>query len=170
MAISRDKKSKIVEKVKQIVDSQTPIVFVNFHGLPVSESTKLRNELRTQTIGYFVAKKTLIKKVLSESKIVGEIPDLTGELGLAFLSNYDNKGVSDLVGPARGVYDFHKKSGLLEIVGGVFEGKYVDKEAMMEIAMIPAREILYGKFVNIINWPIQGLVIALNQVAEKKSA
>ena len=39
---------------------------------------------------------------------------------------------------------------------------------MMEIAMIPALPVLHGKFVNIINSPIQRLVIALGQIAGKK--
>jgi hypothetical protein len=57
----------------------------------------------------------------------------------------------------------------VEIVGGVFEGKIMDKAAMMTIANIPPLQTLRGMFVNIINSPIQRFAIALSAVAAKKS-
>ncbi len=46
----------------------------------------------------------------------------------------------------------------------------MNKAEMMEIATIPSRETLLGMFVNVINSPIQGFVVALNSIAEKKTA
>jgi len=43
------------------------------------------------------------------------------------------------------------------------------KEDMMAIALIPPQNTLYGMLVNVINSPIQGLVIALDQIAAKKN-
>jgi len=51
----------------------------------------------------------------------------------------------------------------------VFQGVYKDAEEMTEIASIPSLQVLRGMFVNVINSPIQGMVIALNAVAEKRS-
>jgi ribosomal protein L10 len=39
---------------------------------------------------------------------------------------------------------------------------------MESIALIPSQKTLYAQFVNIINSPIQGFVVALNAIAEKK--
>jgi hypothetical protein len=41
---------------------------------------------------------------------------------------------------------------------------------MTAIATIPPVPVLRGMFVNVINSPIQGLVIALDQIREKKAA
>ena len=41
---------------------------------------------------------------------------------------------------------------------------------MTAIATIPPLPVLRGMFVNVINSPLQGLVIALDQIREKKSA
>ena len=49
------------------------------------------------------------------------------------------------------------------------EGVQNEKDAMMEIATIPAPEVLRGMFVNVINSPIQGFVMALNAIAEKRA-
>ena len=77
----------------------------------------------------------------------------------------------DATAGAREVYNFQKThQGLLDIIGGIFEGKFIGREKMMEIAMIPSREVLYAQFVNLINSPIQRFVVALDQIAKQKSS
>ena len=161
MAISKEKKIEIYEKVSNAIKSAQSVVFVNFHGLSVGDTTILRRSLKEEGVGYVVAKKTLIKRALDTAKSKGDLPQLDGELALAYSE--------DLIAPARGVYEFqksHKKN--ISILGGIFEGKYMDQVAMTEIASIPPTQVLYGQFVNLINSPIQGLVVALDKIAEKK--
>ncbi len=161
MPITKDKKKVTLEKIQGAVKDSSSVVFVNFHGLTVSESSEMRNALRENDVKYFVAKKTLIKKALESGKFENEMPELDGEVAIAY--------GADAIAPAREVYNFQKKfDGKLSILGGVFEGSFKDKESMMSIATIPSLQVLYGQFVNLINSPIQGLVIALNAVAEKK--
>ncbi len=162
MAITRTKKEETVKKLKEIVKKARSITFVNFKGLNVEKANQARKQFREQNIGYLVAKKTLIKRVLEEAGISGEMPILEGEIAVAYSED-------DMTAPAREVFQFQKKeAGVLSIAGGVFEGSYMDIERMTEIASIPPRSVLYGQFVNLINSPIQGLVIAIDKIAEKK--
>jgi large subunit ribosomal protein L10 len=161
MAISKDKKKEIVEKVKGAIKKAKTVVFVNFHGLKVSDSTSIRKELRSKGVGYLVAKKTLTEKALEGEKIEGSRPTFEGELGIAY--------GEDLLAPAREVYQFQKKlDKKISILGGIFEGKYKNKEEMLSLANIPPLETLYAQFVNIINSPIAGLVVSLKAIADKK--
>jgi large subunit ribosomal protein L10 len=67
------------------------------------------------------------------------------------------------------VYKFQKTfKDKISIVGGVFEKRFVDADEMKSIATIPSKEVLYAQFLNIINSPIQGLVMVLDGVAAKK--
>lgn len=162
MPITRQKKEEIVAKAKDALAKAESVVFVNFHGLSVAETTQLRGGLREHGVGYMVGKKTLVKRALDDAKVEGELPALDGELALAY--------GEDLLVPAREVYAFQKDhEGKVSIIGGIFEGKYMDKEQMMNIATIPPREVLYAQFLNIINSPLQGLAIALDKIAEKKA-
>jgi len=163
MAILKEKKKEILKKVKDAVDTSDSVVFVNFHGLGVSDTTELRKELRNKGVGYTVAKKTLVRRALDDASVVGEMPAIDGELAIAY--------GKDLIAPAREVYTFqkqHKEN--LSILGGVFEGKYMNKEEMMEIASIPETPVLYGQFVNLINSPIQRFAVVLDQIAQSKEA
>lgn len=162
MAVNKQKKGEIVEKLGEALKDAKSLVFVNFHGLKVKDVTDLRASLKQEGVKYQVAKKTLTKRVLAEGKYQGEEPNLEGELALAWSE--------DLVAPARGVWNFAKKfPDSLKILGGVFEGKYMSKIEMEGIATIPETPVLRGMFVNIINSPIQRLAIALNEIAKSKS-
>ena len=162
MAITKEKKVEIVKKLAEIVKSPA-LVFVNFHGLTVAMVTELRRVLGTKEVGYLVAKKTLLSRVLVDTKIAGPVPELAGEVAVIY-------GVDPLAG-AKSVYEFEKKTGgQVKIVGGVYDGSYVDAGLMISLAQIPAREVLYAQFVNLINSPIQGLVAALSEIANKKEA
>lgn len=162
MAITKDKKREIVETLKTKVASAPSVVFVNFHGLSVALATELRKKLRGEQIGLMVAKKTLIRRAFDGSKIEGEMPELQGEVAMAY--------GEDAIAPARGIYEFEKANkDIVKILGGIFEGKFVDAGLMSEIASIPGREVLLGKLVNILNSPIQRFVMALDQISKLKA-
>jgi large subunit ribosomal protein L10 len=162
MAITKDKKKEILEKLNGLTDKES-VVFVNFHGLPVEETTELRSHLRDNDVNYFVAKKSLVKKAFGESDIAGDLPQLDGELAIAYSD--------DATGAAREIYSFQKKfEDKISILGGIFENKYLSKGEMEEIALIPSLDVLRGMFVNVINSPIQGFAMVTKAIADQKEA
>mgnify|MGYP000742246700 CR=1 FL=1 len=162
MAITKDKKKEILDKVSEIADAKS-IIFANFHGLSGNETVEMRKKLRETGVSYFVARKTLVKRAFDEAKIEGEMPELEGELAIAYSDD-------DVTAPAREIYAVQKAhEDAMSILGGVFENHFIDKVKAEEIALIPSHDTLKGMFVNVINSPIQGFVVALNAIAEKKS-
>lgn len=162
MAITKAKKVEILDRLADAVKKDS-VVFVNFHGMPVSELTNIRTQLRKEGVSYFVTRKTLMRKAFTEAGISGEMPELVGEAAIAY--------GDDLIVPAREIQAFAKKFGdAFSIVGGVFEGRFMSKAEMQEIALIPSEHTLRGMFVNVINSPIQGFVMALNAIADKREA
>lgn len=161
MPRTKVQKKEIIEKLDTIIDGAKSMVFVNIHGLKVGDATVMRRKLKEDGVGFFVSKKTLTARAVEGKNYKGTMPELPGEIGMAY-------GV-DLIAPARGVYEFQKKfKDQVTIVGGVFESAFMSKEDMIGIASIPPIQTLYGMFVNVINSPIQSLVIALDKIAQKK--
>ena len=164
--LTREKKKELVAKLKDWFTSSPSFVFVHFNGLNIKDEQKMRNELRDQGLRYYVTRKTLIKRALEESNLEGEMPELEGEIAIAVMEDSE-----DITAPAREIARFAKEfDNALQIVGGVFEGKYKSAAEMNEIASIPSHDVLKGMFVNVINSPIQGFVIALSEIAKKKEA
>lgn len=163
MAISKEKKGEILTRLTNAFNEASAVVFVGFSKLKVKDASKLRQELSQKGVKYFVAKKTLIRRALTDQGYEGEIPNLPGEVAVAWTSG------ADVTAPASGVYEFSKKlKGALSLLGGVFEEAFADAGKMTAIATIPSLPVLRGMFVNIINSPIQGFVMALDQISKKK--
>lgn len=163
MAITKAKKQELVAEFTDMAKASKSIVFASFKGLPVNETITLRKSLRANQIGYRVTKKTLLKRALVEAGVTGEVPAMDAEIAIAYSD--------DLLAPAREIHAFAKThKGQMEIVGGVFEGKFMDKSEMTAIATIPPREVLIGMFLNLINSPIQRFAVVVDQIAKKKSA
>ena len=101
MALSRSKKEEIIKQTADVVKNANSVVFVNFHGLSVSNANEMRRSLREQGVTYIVVKKTLLRRVLDNAGIEGEIPELEGEIALAY--------GEDIVSPAKGIAEFQKK-------------------------------------------------------------
>jgi large subunit ribosomal protein L10 len=162
MAITKAKKQDILAKLDGIKKDSESIVFVNFKGVTVKDTTLMRRALREAGVGYFVAKKTLIAKAF-DGAFTGEIPTLEGEVAVAYST--------DAIAPAQNVKDFAKKyKEAIAIAGGVFQGVYKNKAEMTEIASIPSLQVLRGMFAQLINSPRQRFAVVLSKVGETKGA
>lgn len=158
--LQKSKKEEIIKDLEGAIKGSESLVFVNFHGLKVSDETVLRRDLRNQGVGYKVSRKTLLARAL-KGKAEGEIPELTGEVAIAYSKD-------EIAGP-REVYNFQKThKGILNILGGIFEGKFISAVKMMEIAMIPSREVLLSKLAFLLKSPMQRLALAVNEIAKKR--
>lgn len=161
MAITKSKKQDIIKILKEIFVGAKSVVFVKFKGFSVNNTNTMRKDLKVDSIGYKVARKTLIRKALEGQSIKGDQPELSGEVALAY--------GTDLIAPARKILDFQKKfKEAVMIVGGIFDGRYLNREEMLEIALIPPVKTLQAQFVNLINSPIQRLAVVLDEIAKKK--
>ncbi len=163
MAITKAKKADIVAKIADSLKNAVSVVFVRFNKITVADTSAMRKALKVEGTGYYVAKKTLLKRVLTDAGYKGELPELPGEVAIAWSD-------TDATAPARAIFEHGKKHEGLSILGGMFEGAFMDAVKMKEIATIPSLPILRGMFVNVINSPIQGLVVALDKIREGKSA
>jgi large subunit ribosomal protein L10 len=162
MAITRQKKEEIVKNVGEIIKNSSTIVFAKFTGLTVAEQSEIRRALRKSEIGYTVAKKSLMRRALEAAKFSGEIPSLDGETAIAY--------GKDEIAPAREIASFVKKfPEHLAFMGGVFGGKFVSREEIISIAMIPGMDTLRAMFAQIINSPKQRFASVLSEVAKTKT-
>ena len=162
MAITKEKKGEIVAKVRDIAGKAKTIVFANFKRLPVNDQNAMRKALRAEGVGYTIAKKTLLKLALDEQKYEGTLPELSGEIAIAY--------GEDELAPAREVAAFVKKfPEQLAFMGGIFGGKYVNRDEIISIAAIPGMDALRAQFVQLINSPRQRFAVVLNAKADKQA-
>jgi len=161
MPITKDKKKELVSELETVFKGSKGAVFVGFKGLKVNDANKMRMGFKAQGVNYIVAKKTLMNRALDAAKITGDKPVITGEVAVAYSA--------DNLTTAREVGAFLKKNkDMLQILGGIFEGKFITKAEVVTYASIPDKKTLYAQVVNLINSPIQRFVIATSEIAKKK--
>src|SRR4051812_19076584 len=102
MAIAKAKKLEISAKLKDILADASSIVFVRFNKFSVADTSVMRKQLKSEGVGYYVAKKTLIKRALGELGLTGELPEMPGEIAIAYSS-------TDATAPARLIHQSSKK-------------------------------------------------------------
>lgn len=163
MPITKDKKKELVTELETVFKNSKGAVFVGFKGLKVNEANNMRKAFKAQGVGFIVAKKTLMVRALDAVKVSGTKPLIGAEVAVA----YSTENLTT----AREVGGFLKKNkDKLSILGGIFEGKYISKEEVIVYSSIPDKKTLYAQIVNLFNSPIQGFVMAANEIAKKKQS
>ena len=163
MAKTRQQKEEIVAKLESAIKGAASTVFVHFSGVSVAEESQMRRDLRKESVGYMVAKKTLIRRALESLGHAHDTLPLEGEVAIAY-------GGEDATAAARLVHEFGKKlADKLSIMGGIFEGALKSQDEMRVIATIPGMATLRDMFAQLINSPRSRFAVVLSKVAETKS-
>ncbi len=168
------KKQEVVGKLTERLNGAAAGVLCDYKGITVEKDTQLRRDLRAAGIEYTVLKNTILLRAAEQSGLSALSPMLTGTTALATSA--------DPVAGAKALSEFSEKSrGAFKIKGGFVEGKVIDAEGVAALAKLPTREVLISMvlgglnapisgFANVLNANLRGLVIALNAIAEQKSA
>lgn len=166
MAKTKEQKKAILDRLHTAFSSGMPAVFVHFKGITVKDESAMRRSLKSEGVRYFVAKKTLIGKALTDAKVPGTVPALEGEVAVAYATVGNDETL-----PARTVHAFAKQFGKerFSLLGGIFEKVLKGRDEIVEIATIPSMQILRGMFANVINSPRQRIACVLSMVAETKA-
>ncbi len=135
--MARPDKASAVAELTEDFRTATATVLTEYRGLSVTSMKELRRALGEKT-KYSVVKNTLTK-IAAKDAGVDLSPDLlVGPSAVAFI-----KG--DPIDAAKSLRDFAKENPFLVIKGGIYEGKAVTKEELMQLANLESREVLLAK-------------------------
>lgn len=163
MSNNLDAKKVAVEEIKVRFESSKSAVLVDYRGLTVEEVTELRSKFRQAGVEYKVYKNNLVKIAIKDTPFEALSQDLTGPNAIAF-------GIEDAVIPAKIIKDFAKGHKNLELKAGVVEGAYCNLEQIIQIADLPAKEVLIGRFLGSVKAPVSNFAYFLSNLIKEKEA
>jgi large subunit ribosomal protein L10 len=171
--VKREEKARVIEELAGKL-RESSAVLVDYQGMDVARSTQLRARSREAGVEFVVAKNTLTRRAADEAG-VGDLSEyLVGPTALAFSE--------DPVASAKLMAEFADQVESFVLKGGLLEGgRVLDEASVVALSKLPGREQLLAQvvggisspltgLVNVLNNTVQGLVIALNQIAEQKNA
>ena len=156
-------KEQLVNEVAEKIAKAKSILLVNHCGLTVEQDTALRVDMRKADVEYKVIKNTILVRAFEKAGYTGFEKVFEGPTAVAF--SYE-----DTVAGAKIVVENGTKTKMLEIKGGVIEGKIASVEEIKVLASIPAKPVLIGQLLGLLTSPMRGLAVAISEVAKKQSA
>lgn len=154
MAKTKEQKSQVIEKIKQNLDKQKSIFFIDFQKLKARDFFDLRKQLKEINALLYVAKKNLIEIAFQNKKIPIDIKKFAGQVGMIF-------SLENEILPAKIIHNFQEKYKNPEILGGFYEKEFIGAERVIELAKLPSKQELLAKLVNCLNAPIYNLTESL---------
>ena len=163
MPKTKEEKKEIIKDLKKALEDQKSIVLINFEGLNSKTLFQMRNELKESDCQLKVVKKTLLLKTLEkldQKEMEVKVKELKGQLGLIF-------GFKDEITSSKVCYKYAKDNESLEVLGGVLDKKFNDKEYVLTLANLPSQEELLSRLVGSLNYPVSSFVFSLKDSLSK---
>ncbi len=161
--MNRSQKELVVDTLRDKFGQATGSFVVNVKGMTVSQTQQLRTQLREQGGELKIAKVRLVKKAIgkeSYGELLGKI--LKDQVGIVFARKESSP-------VAKVLYTFAKQCDQLKLVAGCVDAEVMDSKGVMQIALLPSREVLLAQLCGLLKSPMVQLAIAVDKVKEQKS-
>jgi large subunit ribosomal protein L10 len=171
--VNREEKARVIGELTEKLRGNY-VVIVDYQGMNVAQSTRLRARSRESGVEFVVAKNTLARRAADAAGVEGLSGFLVGPTAMAFSE--------DPVAGAKLMVEFSDEVESFEVKGGLLDSsRVVDAADVIELSRLPGREQLIAQVIGGIQSPIVGLVsvlngtirnlaLVLNAVAEHKDA
>jgi large subunit ribosomal protein L10 len=157
MAVTKAKKSELIEKLSAELKDASNVLIGTFGKLKVSQDFELRKTVRGAGAKYKVVKNTLAERAAKGTPAEQVLKDLTGVTSIAF-----TKG--DPVALAKALAKYAKDNPEFTFKAGVVEGRVISIKEIQALATMPSKEEIYSKLLFLLNAPAQRLVTAMGAV------
>ena len=163
MAISKQRKHELVELYKKWLNESDALVITQYHGLTVSDISKLRAGIRETDGEFHVVKNTLVKMAMDEAEREWAEEYFTGPtaVGVSF---------GNPTGLAKAIKDFAKESNALEIKGGYLADRMMSVAEINALANLPTMDEMRAKLLQTILAPASQLVRTLAEPGRQVAA
>jgi large subunit ribosomal protein L10 len=173
--MKKEQKAQVVDELAAQLGDAQAIYAVDYRGISVPQAAELRASLRELDASFRIVKNTLTLRAADKAG-VDAIKELVagGPTALTFVRG-------DAALTAKALDTFSRRANVLEVKGGLLEGRVLAPEEFRSLARLPTREVLTAQFAGVVASPLTGLVrglgsmvaglaIALAQVRDKKEA
>ena len=163
--MTKNKKVEVVEELSGLFEGASGVYSIDFTGMNVANTLKLRRDFKKAGVTFKVAKNTLVQRALAGRGGYDHITDrVIGQTGIAI-------GYDDPAAPARVLRDFiDPKVDLPKLNFAVLEGEVYEGDRLKELASMPSRMETLGAIVSALNSPASGLVGVINAVMRDLSS
>jgi len=150
LAISKDRKTELLEEYKAKVAGSQAVILTEYQGMTVATARALRLKLRDVGGSFHIVKNTLFKAVLEQAGILVPEALLKGPVAVC----YCGASIAPVV---KALNDFARENETLRIRGGIVGRSVVDVAGARALADLPPREVLLAQLLGAVQGPMSSL-------------
>jgi large subunit ribosomal protein L10 len=155
--MKREQKENVVDELTERLRAAETLLVADYRGLTMPQIDQLRTRLLESGARFTVVKNTLTRRAAEAAGADALLALLDGPSAIAFL---DADG--DMVAAARALADSARETRVLEIRGGVMQGRAMTAAEVESLATLPAADVLRGQVLGAIVAPLTSLAGLLN--------
>jgi large subunit ribosomal protein L10 len=154
--VRKDQKEQVVRELVERLRSTDTLIVADYRGLSVSEIDGVRSELISHGARFSVVKNTLTRRAADEAGLPELNELIDGPTAIAFV----NEG--DMVAVAKTLNETARRTRVLELKGGILQGRPMTAAQVRELASLPPAEQLRGQVLGAIVAPLNSIAGLVN--------
>jgi large subunit ribosomal protein L10 len=155
--MQKEDKERVVAELTEKLRSAETLFVADYRGLTMPQIDALRGRLLENGARLSVVKNTLTRRAAQAAGADALLALLEGPSAIAFI-----EADGDMVAVAKALADSARETKVLEIRGGVMQGREISASNVEELAKLPPLDVLRGQVLGAIVAPLSAIAALLN--------
>jgi large subunit ribosomal protein L10 len=151
--VKKEDKERLVADLTERLKSTETLLVADYRGLTMPQIDELRTKLLEHGARFAVVKNTLTRRAAEAAGTDTLLALLEGPTAIAFLESD-----GDPVAVAKALVDTARETRVLELRGGMLEGRPVEPGEIESLAKLPPADVLRAQVLGAIAAPLTGIV------------
>jgi large subunit ribosomal protein L10 len=151
--VKKEDKERVVAELTERLRTTETLVVADYRGLTMPQIDDLRTKLIEHGARFAVVKNTLTRRAAEAAGSEALLALLDGPTAIAFLESD-----GDTVAVAKALVDAARDTRVLEVRGGLLEGRPVEAADIESLAKLPPFEVLRSQVLGAITAPLTAIV------------
>ncbi|MFL5949993.1 MAG: 50S ribosomal protein L10 [Gaiellaceae bacterium] len=151
--MKKDDKERLVAELTERLRTTDTLLVADYRGLTMPQIDQLRSKLIEHGARFAVVKNTLTRRAAEAAGSEALLALLEGPTAIAFLESD-----GDPVAVAKALVDAARETRVLELRGGMLEGRPVEAGEIEALAKLPPEDVLRSQVLGAITAPLTGIL------------
>src|SRR5580765_2185602 len=147
--VQKEDKERVVAELTEKLRTADTLIVADYRGLTMPQIDALRGDLLEHGAKCNVVKNTLTRRAAQAAGVDALLALLEGPSAIAFIESD-----GDMVAVAKALADSARETKVLEIRGGVMQGRAISGDDVVELAKLPPFDVLRGQVLAAIIAPL----------------
>ena len=151
--MKKEDKERVVAELTERLRTTETLLVADYRGLTMPQIDELRSKLIEHGARFAVVKNTLTRRAAEAAGSDTLLALLEGPTAIAFLESG-----GDPVAVAKALVDAARETRVLEVRGGVLEGRPIEAAEIESLAKLPPLDVLRGQVLATVIAPLTGIL------------